>query len=128
MLLIYKEIQLGSGAKSYMRKSFLIYDEMRKFIPIYSTSGFWPRVRARALRAPVFLGSLPRQTGRCAPPPHSSFAAYKKIVQKQNGSLLARTRAARGVYLYTGPPRIRNKIFAAPRPTYRALLSNAAPY
>jgi hypothetical protein len=23
------------------------------------TSGFWPRVRARALRAPVFLGSLP---------------------------------------------------------------------
>jgi len=26
-------------------------------------------VRARALRAPVFLGSLPRQTGRCAPPP-----------------------------------------------------------
>jgi hypothetical protein len=33
-----------------------------------STSGFWPRVRARALRAPVFLGSLPRPTGRCAPP------------------------------------------------------------
>jgi hypothetical protein len=23
----------------------------------HSTSGFWPRVRARALRAPVFLGS-----------------------------------------------------------------------
>ncbi len=23
-----------------------------------TTSGFWPRVRARALRAPVFLGSL----------------------------------------------------------------------
>jgi hypothetical protein len=33
------------------------------------TSGFWPRVRARALRAPVFLGSLKRQNGRCAPPP-----------------------------------------------------------
>ncbi len=32
------------------------------------TSGFWPRVRARALRAPVFLGSLPSPTGRCAPP------------------------------------------------------------
>jgi hypothetical protein len=29
-------------------------------------------VRARALRAPVFLGSLPRQTGRCAPPPGPS--------------------------------------------------------
>jgi hypothetical protein len=27
------------------------------------TSGFWPRVRA-----PVFLGSLKCQTGRCAPP------------------------------------------------------------
>jgi hypothetical protein len=32
-------------------------------------------MRARALRAPVFLGSLPRQTGSCAPPPlHCSFA------------------------------------------------------
>ena len=40
------------------------------------TSGFWPRVRAHALRAPVFLGSLPHQTGRCASPPaHRSFAA-----------------------------------------------------
>ncbi len=25
--LIYKEIQMGSGAKSYMRKGFLIYEE-----------------------------------------------------------------------------------------------------
>ncbi len=33
--LIYKEIQMGSGAKSYMRKGFLIYEEMRKFFPIY---------------------------------------------------------------------------------------------
>jgi hypothetical protein len=40
------------------------------------TSGFWPRVRARALHAPVFWGLLPRKTGRCAPPPHAhrSFA------------------------------------------------------
>jgi hypothetical protein len=28
--LIYKEIQMGSVAKSYMRKGFLIYEEMRK--------------------------------------------------------------------------------------------------
>ncbi len=44
--------------------------------PLCITSGFWPRVRARALRAPVFLGSLPCQTGRCAPPlpAHCSFA------------------------------------------------------
>ncbi len=71
---------------------------------IVSASGFWPRVRARALRAPVFLGLLTRQTGRCAPP-HRSFAApskIKKTFQKQNFSLLARTRAARG-RAYTFP-------------------------
>ncbi len=33
--LIYKEIQMGSGAKSYMRKGFLIYEEMRNLFPIY---------------------------------------------------------------------------------------------
>ena len=31
------------------------------------TSGFWPRVRARALRAPVFLSSLTCKAGRCSP-------------------------------------------------------------
>ncbi len=35
IFLIYKEIQMGSGAKSYLRKGFLIYEEMRKFFPIY---------------------------------------------------------------------------------------------
>ncbi len=35
IFLIYKEIQMGSGAKSYMRKGFLIYEEMCKFFPIY---------------------------------------------------------------------------------------------
>jgi hypothetical protein len=29
--LIYKEIQMGSGTKSYMRKCFLIYEEMHKY-------------------------------------------------------------------------------------------------
>jgi len=29
IFLIYKEIQMGSGAKSYMRKDFLTYEEMR---------------------------------------------------------------------------------------------------
>jgi hypothetical protein len=32
---IYKEIQMGSGAKSYMRKGDLIYEERSKFFPIY---------------------------------------------------------------------------------------------
>jgi hypothetical protein len=33
--LIYREIQSGVVAKSYMRKGFLIYEEMRKYFPIY---------------------------------------------------------------------------------------------
>jgi hypothetical protein len=34
IFLIYKEIQSGTDAKSYMRKGFLIYEEMRKYFPI----------------------------------------------------------------------------------------------
>jgi hypothetical protein len=33
IVLIYKEIQSGEVAQSYMRKSFLIYEEMRKYFP-----------------------------------------------------------------------------------------------
>jgi hypothetical protein len=33
--LIYKEIQSGAVAKSYMRKGFIIYGEMLKYFPIY---------------------------------------------------------------------------------------------
>ncbi len=32
---IYKEIQIGSVEKSYMRKGFLLYDEMCKYLTIY---------------------------------------------------------------------------------------------
>ncbi len=35
IFLINKEIQSRAVAKSYMRKGFLIYEEMRKYIPIY---------------------------------------------------------------------------------------------
>jgi hypothetical protein len=35
IFLIYKEIQKGAVAKSYMRKGILIYEEMRKFLVIY---------------------------------------------------------------------------------------------
>jgi hypothetical protein len=28
IFLIFKEVQMGSGAKSYMRKGFLIYEEI----------------------------------------------------------------------------------------------------
>ena len=60
-----------------MKKSLKPKCSKRK---IYHTSGFWPRVRARALRAPVFLDLLPRLTGRCAPPlADRSLAAPQKI-------------------------------------------------
>jgi hypothetical protein len=35
IFLIYKEFQMGSVSKSYMRKGFLIYEEMRKYLVIY---------------------------------------------------------------------------------------------
>ncbi len=35
IFLIYKEIQSEAVAKSYMRKGFLIYEEMRKYFCIY---------------------------------------------------------------------------------------------
>jgi hypothetical protein len=33
--LIYREIRSGAVAKSYVRKGFLKYGEMRKYFPIY---------------------------------------------------------------------------------------------
>jgi hypothetical protein len=35
IFLIFKEIQMGAGAKSYIRKGFLIYEEMREYLTIY---------------------------------------------------------------------------------------------
>ncbi len=35
IFLIYKEILSGAVAKSYLRNVFLIYEEMRKYFPIY---------------------------------------------------------------------------------------------
>ncbi len=32
---MYKEFQMGPGAKSYMRKGISIYEEMRKYFTIY---------------------------------------------------------------------------------------------
>ncbi len=34
IFLIFKEIKRGAVAKSYMRKGFLIYEEMRKYFPM----------------------------------------------------------------------------------------------
>ncbi len=35
IFLIYKDFQSGAVAKSYIRKGFLIYEEMRKYFPKY---------------------------------------------------------------------------------------------
>jgi hypothetical protein len=35
IFLVYKEIQSGAVAKLYMRKGFLIHEEMHKYFPIY---------------------------------------------------------------------------------------------
>jgi hypothetical protein len=35
LFLIYKDIRMGSVAKSYMRQGFLICEEMRKYLTIY---------------------------------------------------------------------------------------------
>jgi hypothetical protein len=35
IFLIYREIQSGAVAKSYMRKGFLIFEDMGKYYPIY---------------------------------------------------------------------------------------------
>ncbi len=70
---------------------------------IYLTSGFWPRVRARALRAPVFLGSLTRQTGRYAPPrPLQLRCSLKKNIPETKCFPSGPNRAASDVYLSTG--------------------------
>ncbi len=36
--ILYKELLSGSDAKSYMRKGFLIYEEMRKYLVIYGVA------------------------------------------------------------------------------------------
>jgi hypothetical protein len=35
IVLIFKEIQSGAVGKSYKRKGFLLYEEMREYFPIY---------------------------------------------------------------------------------------------
>ena len=62
-------------------------------------------MRARALRAPVFLGSLNAKRALRAPPIAATLLPQKLKInyfQKHNAFLQALTRAARGVYLSTG--------------------------
>ncbi len=59
-----------TGRQEYDRTK----DRQRTLGKYMIDSGFWPRVRARALRAPVFLRLMLPQTGRCAPPPAHRIA------------------------------------------------------
>ncbi len=72
---------------------------------ILNTSGSWPRVRARALHAPVFLGSLLLQTGRCAP--STPIAASLLLIRPPKILTIYRTLAAhgKGFFLSLPPPR-----------------------
>ncbi len=50
---------------------------------IYSTSGFWPRVRARALRTPVFFGLINMPNGALrAPPTVRAWMRYSREVDE----------------------------------------------
>ncbi len=53
----------------------------------FHTSRFWPRVRTRALRAPSFVSSLSRKTGRCAPPCPSQLRCFSFDPQKYMKSM-----------------------------------------
>ncbi len=63
---------------------FIFLPFLHKWFNFFScTSGFWPRVRARALSALVFLSSLTGIRGPCSPPPppslFSSQATFSQI-------------------------------------------------
>ncbi len=60
---------------------------------IYHTSGFWPRMRARALRAPVFQGSLLR-----APPRPSQLRCFLFDPQKYLHSVKLGTPTSRAFF------------------------------
>ncbi len=64
---VYDLLFHGTEAKDHHGSVKVLKQENHTMV--FYTSGFWPRVRARALRAPVFLGALPRPTGHCEPPP-----------------------------------------------------------
>ncbi len=82
------------------------------------TIGFWPRVRARALRAPVFLSTLQIQGGRCAPPtPIATLLLLSRPWKMYNIYWAAHIKS---FFLSTGPQRLWNIRSPAPRPAHRS--------
>jgi hypothetical protein len=68
--------------KKYQQTYTQVEPEKEKISSLCKTSGFWPRVRARALRAPVFWNSLPRQTGAARPTRPSQLRCFLFDPQK----------------------------------------------
>jgi hypothetical protein len=100
-----------------LRKCLLSSEYRNATSKYLKTSGFWPRVRARAQRAPVFLGSLPCQTGRCAPPP--PIAASLLLIRPPKIFTIYRTWAAyvKGFFLSTKAMKYE---VPCPRPAHRS--------
>ncbi len=67
IFLIYKEIQKGAVAKSYMRKGFLRYEELRKYLVplvIYdiATAPFWISLYMKKIFILFFICALYHET------------------------------------------------------------------
>jgi hypothetical protein len=75
--MIHTGISKTSFQNIYFRKGDKKFNGPSLQFKSGNTSWFWPRVRARALRAPVFLSSLPPPNGalRAPLPARRSFAA-----------------------------------------------------
>jgi hypothetical protein len=60
IFLKYKDIQMGPVQKSYMKKSFLIYEEMRKYLTIYevAVSHIWLCNRSIPSEFPYVWGKI----------------------------------------------------------------------
>ncbi len=74
------------------------------YVLLFFTNGFLPRVRARALHAPVILGSVTSKTGRCAPPP-PPIAASLLLSSSLLRKLKHYTRMRYNVYWISDPNR-----------------------
>jgi hypothetical protein len=115
----------GIDSSLFISRIFLLgFLNPEKSMVFFKTSGFWPRVRARAVRAPVFLGSLKCQTGRCAPPRPAQLRCF--IFTPQNFPSGPNSGRQGCVYLSIGLsctlPRS-----AAPNELHCTLLSYAVP-
>ncbi len=82
-------------------------------------------MRARALRAPVFWGSLPHKTGRCAPPP--PIAASLLLIQCAHPSFGAHCHTKRGAARPPPPIAATLLLIQSPKIDLKKYRTRAAP-